>query len=149
MSNFSFTARLSSGQIQKGTISAHYRASALSALRGKQLQPIIVKEAKSQAGLNMNITLPGAKVKSRDLVIFTRQFSTMINAGVPILRSLNILKAQTESIILKGVLEEVTTDVQGGTNVSDAFARHPKVFSSIYVNMVAAGEAGGILDGIL
>ncbi|MGH7195764.1 MAG: type II secretion system F family protein [Candidatus Saccharimonadales bacterium] len=149
MANFSFTARLNSGQIQKGMISAHDRSAAMSALRGKQLQPIIVKPAKEKSGLNINITLPGAKVKSKDLVIFTRQFSTMVNAGVPIMRSLTILKEQTESVMFKAILEQVLSDVQAGSSLSQAFAKHPKAFSTIYVNMVEAGEAGGILDEIL
>jgi type IV pilus assembly protein PilC len=150
MPNFNYTARLQSGQIQKGTISARNRAAALSSLRAKQLQPIVVKEGKTKGGLNMNINLPGSgAIKTRDLVIFTREFATMVNAGVPILRSLTILKDQSESLMLKKVLDEVTADVQGGGNLSDAFAKHPKAFSTIYVNMVRAGEAGGILDEVL
>lgn len=149
MSDFTYTARQASGQIQKGTISAHSHGAALAALRAKQLQPIVVKEVKG-GGLNINITLPGSGgVKTRDLVIFTRQFATMVNAGVPILRALTILKDQSESPTLKKVLERVTADVQGGGNLSEAFAKHPKVFSTIYVNMVRAGETGGILDRVL
>lgn len=150
MATFTYTARLQTGQIQKGTISAHDKVAAIAALRARQIQPIIVKAAKSKVGLSMNIALPGSSgVKSRDLVIFTRQFSTMVNAGVPILRSLTILKAQSDSVVLQKILEEVTASVQGGHNLSDALAKHPKVFSTIYVNMVRAGEAGGILDEVL
>ena len=150
MPDFNFTANNSAGQVQKGTISAHDKDAAISALREKHLQPFIVKEAQKSKGLNMNIPLPGSnKVKTKDLVIFTRQFSTMVNAGVPILRSLNLLKDQTESIVLKKVLDAVVSDIQSGTNLSNAMARHPNAFSSIYVNMVRAGEAGGILDQVL
>lgn len=149
MPDFTYTARAGSGVIQKGTISAHSKEAALSSLRSRQLQPIIVKPA-SKGGLNMEIKLPGmGGVNSKDLVIFTRQFSTMISAGVPMLRSLSALKEQSESPALKSVLEDVTSSVQGGGNLSDSLAKHPKVFSEIYVNMVRAGEEGGILDKVL
>jgi len=150
MANFTYTARLSSGQMQKGTMTAHDKAAVIAALRAKQMQPVIVKEVKAKGGLNMNLSLPGSSgIKAKDLVIFTRQFATMINAGVPILRSLNILKEQSESAALKKVLGDVTADVQGGANLSDAMGKHPKAFSTIYVNMVRAGETGGILDEVL
>src|SRR5690606_5198264 len=88
-------------------------------------------------------------IKSKDIVIFTRQFSTMIGAGVPILRALSTLKEQTDSTALKQALETVVTDVQGGMSLSEALEKHPKAFSETYINMVRAGEAGGILDQIL
>lgn len=147
MPDFNFTARSRTGQIQRGTINAHDKAAAMSALRAKQLQPVVLREGKGR-GLNVNITL-GSGVKVRDIVIFTRQFSVMIDAGVPILRSLVILKDQTRSTVLKKTLETIVADVQGGANLSDALARHPKIFSPIYINMVRAGEAGGILDDVL
>lgn len=150
MPNFTYTARNKTGQVQKGTITATTKGVAATALRGKQLQPILIKEMTDGSGLGMNIALPGSnKVKTKDLVIFTRQFATMVNAGVPILRSLTILKEQSDSAALKKVLETVTTDVQGGFSLSDAFAKHHNAFSPIYVNMVRAGEAGGILDEVL
>jgi type IV pilus assembly protein PilC len=148
MPNFTFSARTQDGQIKKGTITARSKASAAALLRSKQLQPIIIKEG--QRGLKINIVIPGtAKVKSKDLVLFTREFSTMIDAGVPILRTLTILRDQTRSVVFKKILGEVTDDVQGGTNLSDAMEKHPKAFSNIYVNMVRAGEAAGILDEVL
>jgi type IV pilus assembly protein PilC len=150
MANFSFTARNVAGLLQKGTITAHDRSGALASLRNRQLQPVIVKEVKPKGGMSMNIPLPGSnKVKPKELVVFTRQFSTMVDAGVPIMRSLTILKEQAESQVFKKILEQVTADVQGGANLSDAMAKHPKAFSAIYVNMVRAGEAGGILDEVL
>jgi len=150
MPNFNFTARQKNGQVQKGTIDAHNRESALVALHAKQLQPIMVKEVKGKGGLGMEIKIPGLNaVKPRAIVIFTRQFATMVNAGVPIMRTLTLLKDQSESATLKKVLEEVITDVQGGANLSTAISKHPKVFSPIYVNMVHAGETGGILDKVL
>lgn len=150
MPEFSYTARLQTGQTQKGTITAHSKAAAITALRGRALQPLVVKEAGAKGGLGMNITLPGVSgISTRDLVVFTREFAVMINAGVPILRALTILKDQTESVAFKKILEEVTADVQGGGNLSDALAKHSKAFSTIYVNMVRAGETGGNLDDIL
>lgn len=150
MANFSFTARNAQGQMQKGTISAHDKVAAIAALRNRQLIPMLVREEKAKGGMSMEIKLPGSdKPKVKDLVVFTRQFSTMVDAGVPILRSLTILKDQAESPGFKKILEQVTADVQGGTSLSDAMAKHPKAFSPIYVNMVRAGEAGGILDEVL
>jgi len=83
------------------------------------------------------------------VVIFTRQFATMINSGLPLVQSLSILAAQTENKALKEVTKQVVFDVEAGNTLADAFSRHPKAFSGLFVNMVAAGEAGGILDTIL
>ena len=150
MPNFTFTARTATGQTQKGTITAHSRSAAITSLRNRQLQPLVIKEVKPKGGMAMEIKLPGSnKVKSKDLVVFTRQISTMVSAGVPILRALTILREQSESAPFRKVLEQVTADVQGGKNLSDAMARHPQAFSPIYVNMVRAGETGGILDEVL
>ncbi|MDB5166399.1 MAG: pilin biosis protein [Candidatus Saccharibacteria bacterium] len=149
MADFTFVAQTADGRTQKGTIAAHSKDAAIQALRHKHLQPVLVRAAKA-SGMNININMPGSTgVKTRDLVVFTRQFSTMISAGVPILRSLSILKEQSEAPRFQTILEEVASDVEGGANLSDAIAKHPKVFTSIYVNMVRAGEAGGILDGVL
>lgn len=150
MPNYTYSARQANGQTQKGTVTASTKSAAIASLRAKQLQPITVTEVKGGSGLNMNINLPGSnKVKTKDLVIFTRQFSTMVNAGVPILRSLTLLKDQTASLPLKNALESIVADIQGGANLSDALAKHPNAFQPIYVNMVRAGEAGGILDKVL
>lgn len=148
MATFSYTAQTKAGDTQKGTITASSKEAAISMLKQKNLRPIVVKPA--NAGLNMNIKLPGGGgVKPKDLVIFTRQFSTMINAGVPILRALTTLREQAESDSLKEALDQTVSDVQGGGQLSDAFSKHPKIFSDVYINMVRAGEAGGILDQIL
>lgn len=150
MADFSFSARNAAGQVQHGTISARDKMAAITALRAKHLQPILIKEAKRAKGMKMDIKLPGSdKVKPKDLVVFTRQFSTMVGAGVPILRALTLLKEQSESPAFQKVLEQVVADVQGGANLSDSLAKHPKAFSPIYINMVRAGEAGGILDEVL
>jgi type IV pilus assembly protein PilC len=150
MPDYNFTAHGKNGQLQRGTIAARDRESAIASLRSRELVPILVKEVKQSHGLNMEIPIPGAKrVKSKDLVIFTRQLATMVNAGVPILRSLALLKDQTESVSLRRVMDAVIADVQAGGNLSGALAKHPATFSTIYVNMVKAGEEGGILDKVL
>ncbi len=148
MATFTYTAQTKSGETKKGEITANSPEAATSLLKQKGLQPIVVKPANT--GMNMNIKLPGKSgVKPKDLVIFTRQFSTMINAGVPILRALTTLREQSESDNLKEALDQIVADVQGGTQLSDAMEKHPKIFSEVYINMVRAGEAGGILDQIL
>lgn len=149
MADFIYTARTRNGDTKKGTVVADSEVAASNLLKQKGLRPITVKPAGGK-GINMNIKLPGGnKVKSKDLVIFTRQFSTMINAGVPILHALSTLRDQTSSAALKEALDKITSEVQGGAPLSDSFAKHPKIFNDVYVNMVRAGESGGILDKIL
>jgi type IV pilus assembly protein PilC len=114
-------------------------------LRKNRLILVNIREAPKQIKLSFG----GQRVKTRDIVIFTRQFATMINAGLPLVQSLNILAAQTENKTLQAVTRSVVYDVESGNTLADAFSRHPKAFSQLYVNMVAAGEAGGILDTIL
>ena len=150
MPEYTYTARLQGGATHSGTITATNKAEAIRTLHSRRMIPTTIREAKA-SGFNMEIKIPGlqSKVKPRDLVIFTRQFAVMVNAGVPIVRALTILKEQSESPLLKKVLESVTADVSGGISLSDALAKHPKAFSPIYINMVRAGEAGGILDKVL
>ena len=149
MTDFAYTARSASGSMQKGTISAKSKDAAISSLREHQLQPIIIKPV-TKVKLSMNLSMPGSSgVKTKDLVIFTRQFATMVAAGVPLIRALSTLKEQSDSVALQKTLEQVSADVQGGSSLSGALAKHPKIFSSVYVNMVQAGEAGGILDQIM
>lgn len=149
MPDFLYTVRTPDKKTQTGKITAGSKQAAIETLQKKGLHPLVVKPAK-KTGAGMEIKLPGSnKVKAKDLVIFTRQFSTMVSAGVPLLRALTTLKEQSESVGLKKALEQVTNDIQGGLSLSDALGKHPKIFSDIYVNMVRAGEAGGILDQIL
>jgi type IV pilus assembly protein PilC len=152
MVEFNYSAKDNKGEVQKGTLTAIDRAQATETLRKRGLTPVTIKSKASEkkGGLSMKLKLPGSgKVKPKALVIFTRQFSTMISAGVPMLRSLNTLREQTASPALKEVLDKVSSDVQAGGQLSDALAKHPKAFSEVYVNMVRAGEAGGILDQIM
>jgi type IV pilus assembly protein PilC len=106
---------------------------------------VSLREAPKSIGFKM----PGKGIKTRDIVIFTRQFATMINSGLPLVQSLTILAAQAENPKLKDVTRAVVFDVEAGNTLADALARHPTAFPQLYVNMVAAGEAGGILDTIL
>src|SRR5690606_26024042 len=114
-------------------------------------KPLLLKEKRSgfdPNNLNFN-WLKSKKVKTKDLVIFTRQLSTMINAGVPLVRSLNTLAEQTESAALNEVIGKIAKDVESGFTIADALEEHPKTFAPIDTNMVRAGETGGILDDIL
>ena len=97
----------------------------------------------------MKLSFGAPKVKDTDVVIFTRQLATMIDAGLPLVQCLDILGAQSENPTLAKTVVQVRSDVEGGSTFADALKKHPKVFDSLYVNMVAAGEAGGILDTIL
>jgi type IV pilus assembly protein PilC len=115
-------------------------------LRKNRMILVSLREAPKQVTLKLG---GPKKVKTRDIVIFTRQFATMINAGLPLVQSLGILAQQTENKTLAEVTKAVVYDVESGNTLADALAKHPRAFSSLYVNMVAAGEAGGILDTIL
>src|SRR5919107_2302535 len=145
MPMFEYTARSQTGQIQKGQLDVANKDDVSSYLRKNRLILVSVREAPKQIKLSMG----GPRVKTRDVVIFTRQFATMINAGLPLVQSLNILAAQTENKTLADITRAVVYDVESGNTLADAFSKHPKGFSQLYVNMVAAGEAGGILDTIL
>ena len=144
---FEYTARnTTNGQIQKGQLEVASRDDVNSYLRKNRLILVSVREAPKK--ININIGGP-PRIKTRDIVVFTRQFATMINAGLPLVQSLNILAQQTENKSLAEVTKAVVYDVESGNTLADAFAKHPRAFSDLYVNMVAAGEAGGILDTIL
>lgn len=152
MASFSYSARDKAGMVQKGSLFAGDRAGATAALAEKGLTPILIKEQAPAAASgkgNFLANLMGGKVSLQDKVIFSRQFATMINAGVPMVQSLNILKEQSESKKLKEVVADVAKQVEGGSTLGNALAAHPKVFNNIYVNMVRAGETGGILDDVL
>jgi type IV pilus assembly protein PilC len=152
MGQFSYSAKDKSGIIQKGDLFVPDRAAAAAALAEKGLTPILVKEVapKSKGGGAMGkLGAFGSKVKLQDKVIFSRQFATMINAGVPIVQSLRILQEQSESKKLKTVTADVAKQVEGGATLANSLATHPEVFNGIYINMVKAGETGGILDQVL
>ena len=146
MAVFEYTAKnATTGQILKGSFEAPTRDDLLGHLRKNRLVLVSVREAPRA----IKLQLPGSGIGTRDVVIFTRQFATMINAGLPLVQSLTILAEQTENSTLKEITRAVVYDVEAGNTLADAFSKHPKAFSQLYVNMVAAGEAGGILDTIL
>ncbi len=145
MANFQYSAQGTDGKLVSGNVEAADRDAALLAITKQGLKPVSIKEAKKE----LSLSIGGGKVKSTDLVIFTRQLSTMVSAGVPLLRALSTLGQQSESKALSTVLEQIAKDVESGMPLGDSFGKHPKVFNDVYVNMVKAGEAGGILDDIL
>ncbi len=141
MPNFEYTARTATGQEQTGTIDLPSRDDVVAHLRKNRLVLVRIREAKKAKR--------GSKVPTRDIVIFTRQFATMINSGLPLVQALDILAKQTENKSLSAVTKEVVYDVESGHTLADALSKHPKAFTELYKNMVSAGEAGGILDTIL
>ncbi|HYC52065.1 MAG TPA: type II secretion system F family protein [Gemmatimonadaceae bacterium] len=141
MASFTYTARDAKGELKSSTVEATSREEAISQLKKQRLNVIKIDEAQRKKK-------PG-KIGMRDIVIFTRQFSTMINAGLPLVQAMGILAEQSENPNLREVTKQVVFDVESGNTVADALRKHPSAFSELYVNMVAAGEAGGILDTIL
>src|ERR671911_2785245 len=112
-------------------------------------QGLLVIDVKEQSVGQKDILAPFKGIKLADLVVFSRQLATMINAGLPIVRALYVLSEQTENQKLQEVVVQVRKDVEAGLALSEALAKHPKVFDRLYVEMVRAGEIGGILDGVL
>lgn len=141
---FTYSARTISGELQSGEIDLPSRDEVVGYLRKQRLVPVAVRAKPRELSFSI-----GSGVKTREIVIFTRQFATMINAGLPLVQSLTILAEQTENKKFKEVIGAVLYDIESGQTLADAMRKHPKVFSELYVNMVAAGEAGGILDTIL
>jgi type IV pilus assembly protein PilC len=141
---FAYSARAASGELTTGEIDLPTRDEVVGFLVRQRLRPVSVN-AKSK---EINITF-GTGIKTREVVIFTRQFATMINSGLPLVQSLTILAEQTENKNFSTIITAVLNDIQAGMTLADGMRKHPKVFTELYVNMVAAGEAGGILDIIL
>ena len=143
MPQYTYTARAINGELKSATIDAPSRDDVIKQLRQLKLNVVKIDEGTA------NRKKRGGSIKMRDVVIFTRQFSTMINAGLPLVQALDILANQSENPALKDVTRQVVFDVESGNTLADALRKHPRAFSELYVNMVAAGEAGGILDTIL
>jgi len=140
--------RTLAGETQSGELSVDTQAEALSQLRRKRIIPQFVREKPKSLTLGLNLKA-GGSVTTRDLAIFTRQFATMITAGLPLVQCLDILSQQSDSAALRKIINDVRTDVESGTTLAEALGKHPKVFDNLFVNMVEAGEAGGVLDDIL
>src|SRR5881409_1481915 len=139
------------GETLKGEMEATSREAVIIRLRTQRIQPNTARIKEKGKGLDFEIRMPaiGSEVKTRDIVIFTRQFATMIDAGLPIMQCLHILAAQTDSKAFRKILGQVKDDVEAGTTLADSIRKHSKVFSDLYTSLVQAGEIGGILDTIL
>lgn len=149
MTQYQYVATSQDGKATKtGVIDAINEAAVMETLQKQGLRPLSVNTGKKAKSGGIKLFGPG-KVKTADLVIFTRQLSTMIGAGVPLLRSLNALAEHSESVALKTTLNAIIKDIEGGAGFGDTLAKHPETFSDVYVNMVRAGETAGILDSIL
>src|SRR5215213_8970480 len=142
---YTYKARDRAGNILNGTVVADNESLVLLKLREQGYVPLEVGKQKR----GMNIELTAKKVKLKELSVFSRQFATMVNSGLPILRALSILADQTENPELARVLGVIRTDVEQGASLSGAMAKHPKVFNDLFVAMVKSGEMGGSLDDVL
>ena len=144
MAEFVWEARARTGETRKGTMEADNEEAVNNRLRQQQLAPLKVKKKARE----FNITL-GSGVDAKELVQFVRQFATMIDAGLPLVQCLDILSTQTPNKIFATALKDIKQTVEGGSTFSDALRRHPKIFDELFVNLVQAGELGGILDTIM
>jgi type IV pilus assembly protein PilC len=146
---FTYKALTHDGKTVTGTYEAPNRDALIAALNKQGVRPILIKASTGPAKKNNGLNIFRPKVSLRDLVMFTRQLSTLISAGVPLPRSLVTLQEQAENKYFKIVIGELAKDIEAGMSLGGAFAKHPDVFSEVYINMVKAGESGGILDKIL
>ncbi len=139
------------GEVMRGEMEATTRDAVIVRLRTQRIQPLPAKIREKGKGLDRQITIPGHgdKVKTPHIVVFTRQFATMIDAGLPIVQCLDILQAQATVKPLRRAIQQIKDDVEAGASFNEALRKHPKLFDELYINMVAAGEVGGILDNIM
>ena len=150
MARFSYSAADSQNNIVKGKTELPDRTAVITALAKQGLRPISIKKLKdSKSSFDFDHMFESTRVKQDQLVAFTRQLSAMVSAGVPLLRSLTSIQKHAEDKALQKILADIVKDVEGGMPLGDALAKHPDTFNDIYVNMVRAGEAAGILDDIL
>src|SRR5215207_4198132 len=146
MPSFTWKGRTRSGQVQEGVLLADTRDAAVAVLRRQQIQITTIREKGKEVKLIPRISLG---IGQKRIAIFTRQFSVMLDAGLPLVQCLEILGGQEENRTFAAIINEVRSDVESGSSIADAMRKHPKAFDNLFVNMVAAGEAGGILDVIL
>ena len=147
MPTYVWAGRTRKGRALKGQLDAADERIARIQLRRRNIE--VTKLKPKAKDLFENVSFLQPKVKAKDVVVFTRQFSTMIDAGLPLVQGLTMLAEQNQNRTFKRILNEVTKDVEGGSTLADALNKHPRVFDSLFVNLVAAGEVGGILDTIL
>lgn len=145
---FAYTSRDAKGKLVKGKMDAQSESMVVSRLRTMGLSPVTVEETKAGSGLNMEIKIAGFEksVPLKEIAIMSRQMATMVGAGLSLLRALTILTEQTENKRLARALDTIRTQVEAGTSLSDAFARHPDIFPPIMIHLIRAGETGGFLD---
>lgn len=154
MAEYSYKALDKGGKEVKGAIEASSEEVIIEKLRNMGYYPLEVILHKKKASQVDILALPGLRVifqriKTKHVMTFTRQFATLIDAGLPILRSLAILQEQVESSVFKEKINRIAKDIESGSTLSDALSKHPKVFDNLYVNMVRAGEIGGVLEAVL
>ena len=142
---YQWSGKTAKGVIETGEITATTREEVIAQLRKKNITATTVVEKPKKAG-RLGF---GGKVKDKDIVVFTRQFATTIDAGLPLVQALDVLSTQVENKSFSKTLQQIKLDVEAGSTYADALKKHPKTFNELYCNMVAAGEAGGILDTIL
>lgn len=146
MGNFKYKALTKDGRKINGNIEATSKETAIATLQKQGFTPLVVAAGGKRGEIKF---LTSKKVKAKDIVIFTRQLSTMVSAGVPITRAMNTLEEQTENAYFKTVINSISKDIEGGMTIGESMAKFPNVFGEVYINMVKAGESGGILDDIL
>ena len=175
MATFQFIAKNSAGQEQRGTIEAGDRAGAIAAIRAQNLMPTALGEVKGggtpapaksakkpakapaasgkKKGFGQSaIKLPACvrgRVKPKDLTTFTRQLATLVNAGLPLMRCIEVMKKQKMAPAMKDCLDGISEGIAGGATFSESLTAYPKIFDNLYINMVKAGEAGGVLEVVL
>src|SRR3954469_4512752 len=147
---YSYKVRDRAGKVLEGSLEADSTKLVAERLRSMGYVPIAI-DRKANTGMKKELHIPGLgnRVKLKDVSVFSRQFATMINSGLTLLRSLTILAEQTESKALAEIVDQVRVDVERGASLSQALSKHPKAFSRLYVAMVRAGETGGVLDSVL
>jgi len=151
MAKFAWKGKTKSGKVESGVIEAKDAVAAAAKLRAQDIIPVEGSIKPKGLDLNMEINIPGMepKVTDKDLIVFTRQFATMIDAGLPLVQCLDLLATEMDNRTFKKVIFEVKDTVEAGSTFAEALGKHPKVFDNLYVHMVRAGEIGGILDTIL
>ncbi|MDM7915915.1 MAG: type II secretion system F family protein, partial [Candidatus Eisenbacteria bacterium] len=144
---YAWKGKTTAGESQAGELTFNSRDEAVTYLRRKRIIALYIREKPKPITLGLKVA--AARVKMKDLVIFTRQFATMINSGLPLVQCLDILSKQAESANFRQIIAGVMHDVEAGSTLSESLGRRPQVFDTLYCNMVDAGEAGGIQDDIL
>src|SRR4029450_6744335 len=146
MPSFVWRGKTRAGSVQEGVLLAETRAAAEATLRRQSIQVTSLREKGREIPFLPKLPI---RIAAKRVAIFTRQFSVMLDAGLPLVQCLEILGEQEENKNFRAIIQQVRTDVEGGASLADSMRKHPKAFDHLYVNMIAAGEAGGILDVIL